>query len=65
MGLRAPHIADVISTLQRIDDEASVATEIIDRRLQPGAKPGRDMLQAFIKAGLTRDELIQESMVQM
>ncbi|KXS96362.1 hypothetical protein AC578_3086 [Pseudocercospora eumusae] len=42
-----------------------VSAKIIDERLLPGAKPRKDMLQAFIAAGLSRDELIQESIVQI
>jgi cytochrome P450 len=36
------------------------ANSFIDRRLAPGATPQKDMIQAFIKAGMTRGELVQE-----
>ncbi|KAL2760390.1 hypothetical protein ACRALDRAFT_2024383 [Sodiomyces alcalophilus JCM 7366] len=40
------------------------AKNFVDKRLKPGAKPGRDMMQSFINAGLNRDELTQEVYVE-
>ncbi|PHH90859.1 hypothetical protein CDD83_2415 [Cordyceps sp. RAO-2017] len=40
------------------------AAGFVDGRLAPGAKRGRDMMQAFVDAGLTRDELMQEVFVE-
>lgn len=37
---------------------------MVNRRLQPGAKPQKDMMQAFINSGMTRSELIQQVFVQ-
>ncbi|TEA13612.1 Cytochrome P450 monooxygenase lolP1 [Colletotrichum sidae] len=40
------------------------AKTFVDGRLAPDAKPGRDMMQSFINAGLTREELTQEVYVE-
>jgi len=42
-----------------------LAKEKVEERLRPDAKPGYDMLQAFINDGMTYDELIQHMFVQM
>ncbi len=44
---------------------SSLAKDCVEERLRPGAKPGLDMLQGFIDAGMTHDELIQHMFVQM
>jgi cytochrome P450 len=36
------------------------AKELVDRRTAPTAKPENDMMQAFIKSGMSRDELMQQ-----
>ncbi|KAL3292811.1 cytochrome P450 [Colletotrichum asianum] len=36
----------------------------VDGRLAPDTKPGKDMIQSFINAGLTREELTQEVYVE-
>ncbi|KAI1850890.1 hypothetical protein JX265_004916 [Neoarthrinium moseri] len=41
------------------------AKSLIDKRLQPGAKPQKDMTQAFINNGMSRSELIQQVFVQI
>ncbi|KAI0126728.1 cytochrome P450 [Xylariales sp. AK1849] len=41
------------------------AKALIDRRLRPGAKPQKDMCQAFINNGMSRSELIQQVFVQI
>ncbi|KAI0877757.1 cytochrome P450 [Hypoxylon argillaceum] len=38
---------------------------VVDQRLAPGAKPQRDMMQAFINSGMTRGELTQQVFVQI
>ncbi|KAI1125283.1 cytochrome P450 [Nemania abortiva] len=38
---------------------------VVDRRLAPGAKPQKDMMQAFINSGMTRGELTQQVFVQI
>ncbi|OLN86894.1 Pisatin demethylase 13 [Colletotrichum chlorophyti] len=40
------------------------AKTFVDGRLAPDTKPGRDMIQSFINAGLTREELTQEVYVE-
>ncbi|KAH7324934.1 cytochrome P450 [Stachybotrys elegans] len=40
------------------------AAQFVDSRLGPNAKSGRDMMQSFVNAGLTRDELMQEVFVE-
>ena len=42
-----------------------LAKGYIDERLGPEAKPGQDMLQAFINSGMDYDELIQHMFVQI
>ncbi|KAK4228904.1 cytochrome P450 [Podospora fimiseda] len=42
-----------------------LAQGCVDERLSPGAKEGKDMLQAFIKAGMGYDDLIQQMFVQI
>ncbi len=42
-----------------------LAKEKVEERFRPGAKPGHDMLQAFINGGMTYDELVQHMFVQM
>ncbi|KAK4176254.1 cytochrome P450 [Triangularia setosa] len=37
----------------------------VEERLRPDAKPGRDMLQAFINGGMAYDELVQHMFVQI
>ncbi|KAK4445614.1 cytochrome P450 [Podospora aff. communis PSN243] len=37
---------------------------LIDERYQPGAEEKRDMLQSFIRNGLTKDEILQEVTLQ-
>ncbi len=44
---------------------SSLAKECVEEWLRPDAKPGRDMLQAFINGGMAYDELIQHMFVQM
>jgi len=41
------------------------ARNYAEMRLQPGAKPQKDMMQAFINQGLNRDELIQLVYIHM
>ncbi|KAK9425291.1 putative Cytochrome P450 [Seiridium unicorne] len=41
------------------------AKSLIDRRLRPGTKPQKDMMQAFINNGMSRAELIQQVFVQI
>ncbi|OLN85443.1 Pisatin demethylase 21 [Colletotrichum chlorophyti] len=41
------------------------ARNYAEMRLQPGAKPQKDMMQAFINQGLDRDELIQLVYIHM
>ncbi|WDK10806.1 cytochrome P450 [Colletotrichum graminicola] len=41
------------------------ARNYAESRLQPGAKPQKDMMQAFINQGLNRDELIQLVYIHM
>jgi hypothetical protein len=43
----------------------SYAKELVDRRIAPGAKTENDMMQAFIKSGMTRDELMQQVYIHM
>ncbi|GAW21142.1 hypothetical protein ANO14919_106590 [Xylariales sp. No.14919] len=38
---------------------------VVDGRLAPGAKPQKDMMQAFINSGMTRGELTQQVFVQI
>ncbi|KAF2969724.1 hypothetical protein GQX73_g3801 [Xylaria multiplex] len=38
---------------------------VVDGRLAPGAKPQKDMMQAFINSGMTRGELTQQVFVQL
>ncbi|KAJ5003554.1 hypothetical protein K4K48_011561 [Colletotrichum sp. SAR 10_66] len=40
------------------------AKTFVDGRLAPDTKPGKDMIQSFINAGLTREELTQEVYVE-
>ncbi|KJZ79493.1 hypothetical protein HIM_00962 [Hirsutella minnesotensis 3608] len=40
------------------------AASFVDGRLAPGSKRGKDMIQAFIDNGLTREELMQEVFVE-
>ncbi|KAK2029101.1 cytochrome P450 [Colletotrichum zoysiae] len=40
------------------------AKTFVDGRLAPDTKPGRDMIQSFINAGLTREKLTQEVYVE-
>ncbi|KAK0739351.1 cytochrome P450, partial [Apiosordaria backusii] len=42
-----------------------LAKRCVEERLHPDAKPGQDMLQAFINGGMTYDELVQHMFVQM
>lgn len=44
---------------------ARLVTSVVDGRLAPGAKPQKDMMQAFINSGMTRAELTQQVFVQM
>ncbi|KAK0621927.1 cytochrome P450 [Bombardia bombarda] len=41
------------------------ATEFVDKRLAPDAKPGRDIVQSFINRGMKRDELISDILLQI
>jgi hypothetical protein len=41
------------------------ANRFVDERMAPGADPKKDMIAAFIKAGMTRGELIQEVYAEM
>ncbi|ORY70305.1 cytochrome P450 [Pseudomassariella vexata] len=41
------------------------AKAFVDKRLEPGARPEKDMTQAFINSGMTRSELIQQVFVQI
>ncbi|KAI1324777.1 cytochrome P450 [Xylariaceae sp. FL0255] len=41
------------------------AKSFVDQRLQPGAKPQKDMMQAFINSGMTQSELTQQVFVQI
>ena len=43
----------------------SVAKSYVDGRLLPGSKAKHDMLQSFIEAGMSYDDLIQHMFVQM
>lgn len=43
----------------------SFARNYAEMRLQPGAKPQKDMMQAFINQGLGKDELIQLVYIHM
>ncbi|KAI0976742.1 cytochrome P450 [Xylaria arbuscula] len=36
---------------------------VVDKRLAPGARPQKDMMQAFINSGMTRSELTQQVFV--
>jgi hypothetical protein len=54
-----------LASLNLSDLALSVTKVLIENRQLPSAKPGKDMLQALMEAGLTRDELAQESIVQM
>ncbi|GJC90314.1 cytochrome P450 monooxygenase lolP1 [Colletotrichum liriopes] len=53
--------------VKTVDTDAthSFARNYADMRLQPGAKPQKDMMQAFINQGLDRDELIQLVYIHM
>ncbi|KAK3986615.1 cytochrome P450 [Cladorrhinum sp. PSN332] len=42
-----------------------LAQGCVDERLSPGAKPGQDMLQAFINSGMAYDDLVQQMFVQI
>ncbi|KAI1167081.1 cytochrome P450 [Nemania serpens] len=42
-----------------------LVTSVVDGRLAPGAKPQKDMMQAFINSGMTRAELTQQVFVQI
>ncbi|KAI1500203.1 cytochrome P450 [Biscogniauxia marginata] len=42
-----------------------IARSFVDKRLKPGAKPQKDMMQAFINNGMTREELMQQVFVQI
>ncbi|KAI1491184.1 cytochrome P450 [Biscogniauxia mediterranea] len=42
-----------------------IAKSFVDKRLQPGANPQKDMMQAFINNGMTRSELMQQVFVQI
>jgi hypothetical protein len=44
---------------------SSFAKSFLDGRLSPGAKPQKDMMQAFINSGMTPAELTQQVFVQM
>ncbi|KAK1758886.1 cytochrome p450 [Echria macrotheca] len=41
------------------------AEKLVDERMRPGAKQHRDIVQSFINHGLTRDEIIQETCIQI
>ncbi|KEY69824.1 hypothetical protein S7711_08608 [Stachybotrys chartarum IBT 7711] len=41
------------------------ARRLVDKRLEPGAEPGTDMMQAHIRSGLTRKELMAEVFLEM
>jgi hypothetical protein len=43
----------------------SFANGLVDARLEPDAKLGRDMMQSLIRNGMTRNELIQEVFLEM
>ncbi|KAI0023898.1 cytochrome P450 [Xylariomycetidae sp. FL0641] len=42
-----------------------VAKSFVNKRLKPGAKPQKDMMQAFIHSGMTPTELTQQVFVQI
>ncbi|KAI1259970.1 cytochrome P450 [Xylariaceae sp. FL1019] len=41
------------------------AKSFVDRRLEPGSRPQKDMMQAFINSGMTQAELTQQVFVQI
>ncbi|KAK3934715.1 cytochrome P450, partial [Diplogelasinospora grovesii] len=41
------------------------ATSLVNKRLAPGAEPGKDMMEAHIRNGLTRKELLAEVFLEM
>lgn len=45
---------------QLLTDDERFAEDLVERRMAPDAKPKNDMMQAFIKAGMTKDQLIQQ-----
>lgn len=44
---------------------SSFAKNLIDKRTAEGAKPRADMMQAFIRSGMTKDELMQQVYIHM
>ena len=43
----------------------SFARKLVDQRFEPDAEPGNDMMQAHIRNGLTRKELMAEVLLEM
>ncbi|CAI6332903.1 unnamed protein product [Periconia digitata] len=41
------------------------ATDVVDRRMNHDAKPKNDMMQGFFKAGMTRNQLMQQVYIHM
>jgi hypothetical protein len=47
------------------DKASSFAKELIDRRTAEGAEPQADMMQAFIRSGMTKEELMQQVYIHL